>query len=545
MKVYSKLALLTAVLAANSAISQNSSSYGEIHGNVQIDAQYYQADSSIGAPPVPEKMLSNGFANILYNKGNFNAGFRYEHYLNVMQGIDSRYKGTGIPYRFASYSTDQLEITIGNYYEQFGSGLALRIYEERGLGIDNTLDGVRAKYSPYKGIYLKGLIGKQRFFFQQGPGIVRGFDGEVNLNETFIKLSDSKFRLILGGSFVSKFQSDQNPNLILPENVGLSAGRFNVAYGDFSLYGEYAYKINDPNYDNGYIYKYGDAILLQATYSKKGMGISLGAKRIDNIFMKSNRDQEGNFLTVNFNPTLNKQHTYGLMAFYPYASQNNGEICFQGEFMYKFKKESALGGKYGTDISVNYSNSFSLDTTRINDTLHLIGYESNYFGIGNQVYFQDFNFEIQKKFSKKWKATFIYSYQVYNIDVIQGKPGYNNISSHINVLDVSYIYKDERALRTELQHLFTDQDMKNWAQGLVEWTLGEHLFMAVMDQWNYGNYDKEKRYHYFNASVGYIKNTNRFTLGYGKQRAGIFCVGGVCRYVPASNGITFSLLSSF
>jgi hypothetical protein len=34
-------------------------------------------------------------------------------------------------------------------------------------------------------------------------------------------------------------------------------------------------------------------------------------------------------------------------------------------------------------------------------------------------------------------------------------------------------------------------------------------------------------------------------MSYGKQRAGIFCVGGVCRNVPASNGFAISITSSF
>src|SRR6185503_718377 len=113
-------------------------------------------DSTIGAKPVPEKMLMNAFANILYTKGNFTAGIRYESYLNTIQGFDSRYKGTGIPYRFASYKADELEVTVGNFYEQFGSGLVLRAYEEKGLGIDNAFDGIRLKYATH-GFYLKGL----------------------------------------------------------------------------------------------------------------------------------------------------------------------------------------------------------------------------------------------------------------------------------------------------------------------------------------------------------------------------------------------------
>jgi len=34
-------------------------------------------------------------------------------------------------------------------------------------------------------------------------------------------------------------------------------------------------------------------------------------------------------------------------------------------------------------------------------------------------------------------------------------------------------------------------------------------------------------------------------VNYGRQRAGIFCVGGVCRQVPAANGLTLSVTSTF
>ena len=39
---------------------------GDVHGNFQATAQYYVPDTTIGAPNVPEKMLMNGFANIIY-----------------------------------------------------------------------------------------------------------------------------------------------------------------------------------------------------------------------------------------------------------------------------------------------------------------------------------------------------------------------------------------------------------------------------------------------------------------------------------------------
>jgi len=169
-KVYT-IFILSVVLSPIFAKSQTIGG-GQIHGNFQMDAQYYLKDSLIGAPNVPEKLLMNGFANIIYSNGNFNAGIRFESYQNAMLGFDPRYKGNGIPYRFASYTNDGLQVTVGNFYDQFGSGMVFRTYEERSLGYDNAMDGIHVKYKPYKGIELKGLIGNQRFFFDKGAGIV-------------------------------------------------------------------------------------------------------------------------------------------------------------------------------------------------------------------------------------------------------------------------------------------------------------------------------------------------------------------------------------
>ncbi len=520
---------------------------GEIHGNFQAIAQYYIPDSTIGADPVPEKMLMNGFANIIYTKGKFTAGIRYESYLNALNGYPSGYKGTGIPYRFATYKSDFLEITVGSFYEQFGSGLILRTYEERNLGLDNALDGIRIKAEPLKGLYLKGLIGKQRSYFTQGPGMVRGFDGELQINEAFPKLADKKLIVTLGGSFVSKYQSDQDPTLVLPENVGASSGRFSVIRNNFSINGEYAYKINDPSLDNGNIYKPGDAILLQTSYATKGFAITLNGSRIDNMSFRSDRNAQLTNLLINYIPALNKQHTYSLLTFYPYASQAKGEMEFATELKYKLKKETFLGGKYGTEITINYSGSNSLYKTALkttSDSLSRQGYTTDYLMIGDEKYFRDCYIEINRKFNKQWKASLIYSYQEYNKDIIQ-KPGGGYIYSNIVVLDLTYKLKSQGALRMELQNLATQQDHQNWAYGLLEYTVNTNWFVAVGDQYNYGNHEVDKRYHYYNATVGYIKNANRIELSYGKQREGIFCVGGVCRQVPASNGVTLTITSSF
>lgn len=518
---------------------------GEVHGNIQANAQYYVPDSTIGAAEVPEKMLFNGFANILYTKGKFTAGIRYENYLNALQGYPAGYKGTGIAYRFITYKADFLEVTAGSFYEQFGNGLILRTYEERNLGLDNALDGIRIKAEPVKGIYIKGFVGKQRSYFAQGPGIIRGIDGEIQVNELIPSLREKKLIFGIGGSFVSKFQEDQDPVLILPQNVGSQAIRFNLSRNNFSLNGEYAYKINDPSLDNKYIYKEGTATLIQASYATKGFALSASGSRIDNMSFRSDRGAQLTNLLLNYVPALNKQHTYSLLTFYPYASQSRGEMEFSTELKYKFKKGSALGGAYGTDFLINYSGSNSLDTTNIKpaEDNRKKGYTSRYFIIGNQIYFRDLYVEITKKISKKWKVSLIYSYQVYNKDIIQ-KPGGGMIYSTIGVVDLTYKLP-KGSLNLQMQNLATKQDHQDWAYALLEYVISTNWYVAVGDQYNYGNLIEDERYHYYNVSAGFIKDANRIELSYGKQREGIFCVGGVCRAVPASNGVTLTITSSF
>ena len=293
-----KLNPLLLVLLPFVVFGQENSS-GTIQGDFNFNAQTYTEDPSINASKVDEFMLMNGYSNILFNKGNFTAGIRYESYLNALQDFDSRFNGNGIPYRFAQYNVYGLDITVGNFYEQFGNGLIFRSYEEKSLGIDNAMDGVRLKYTPAKGLSLKGFVAKQRLFWEQGPGIIRGIDGELNVNDA-LSLENSKTNAIVGGSFVSRFQEDNNPVYNLPENVAAYALRTTVNRGKFSFNSEYAYKFNDPaggvTYNN---YAPGNALMANLTYSERGLGIILEAHRVDNMDYRSKRGGTGKELTLN------------------------------------------------------------------------------------------------------------------------------------------------------------------------------------------------------------------------------------------------------
>jgi hypothetical protein len=530
-------------------ISAQNTNEGQIHGNFQMDFQTYQKDTIIGAPVVPEKALMNSYANFIFTKGNFSAGARYESYLNTLQGFDKNYNGLGVPIRYASYTADELEVTVGNYYEQFGSGMIFRTYEDKSLGVDNAMDGIRLKYN-LKGVSLKAVTGKQRLFFNKGAGIVRGLDGELAINQLIEKFSESKIQISIGGSYVSKYQPDNDPLYVLPQNVDAYAGRLNINRGKFNLSGEYAYKMNDPSSDNNFIYKEGQALLVNFTYSSKTFGAFLSGKRVDNMSFRSDRTASLNNLTINYLPAITKTHTYGLAAMYPYGTQSNGEIGGQIELFYKFKKETPIGGKYGTNLTANLSRINDIKRLPASDTTAIqqpgrIGYKSDFFDAGKEIFYQDLNIELNKKISDKFALILMYQNLIYNFDVIRGVSGHSTVYADVGIADLTYKISDNHSVRIELQHLSTEQDLKNWAMGLIEYSISPNWFFTIFDQYNYGNEDSKKRIHYVSGSVAYSKNSNRFSIGYGRQREGVMCFGGVCRFYPATSGLIVSVSSSF
>ena len=530
------------------------SNIGVITGDFNLNLQSYQEDSKIGAEAQDEIVLNNAYLNLNYTRSNFASGIRYESYLNALADFDPEFKGNGIMYRYATYSIDNLEITAGNYYEQLGSGLIFRSYEEKGLGIDNAMDGVRLKYVPIDGLFLKTFIGKSRTHFTYSDGIFRGADAELNINQ--ILNSELKTKIIFGGSFVSRYQQRDNLIFQIPQNVSAYASRINLMHGKWSYFGEYAYKINDPanvlsqsqmNYANG------AAFTQNITFSKRGFGISAEMHRTDNMTFKSDRDRDGKAYIINYIPTLSKPHTYSLLAIYPCATQADGELGIQFDIFYKFKKGSRLGGKYGTKIAINYSQINALEggPSFLND---IRTHKPTFINFDEVLHYQDFNISVAKKINRKFNTNFIFANQTYNKDVLEGKPigDYGILNSTILVSDISYKIKDGHTIRLELQSLMSSQieDGKqpkegDWSMSLIEYTISPHWFLSIQDMYNYGNEDINKQLHYVNINAGFIKGANRFEIGYGKKREGIFCVGGVCKTVPSSNGFSLSVSSSF
>ncbi|MDR1919649.1 MAG: DUF6029 family protein [Tannerellaceae bacterium] len=498
------------------ALSQERNSLPfSLTGNIRSDILFPEKDAVIGAKAYEEIALTNSYASLNMVSKYVDAGTRFAYLDHPLPGFEPDFAGWGLPYLYVSGKYKKAQLTIGDFYEQFGSGLIFRTYEERNLGIDNSLRGARLLYAPYQGIHLKALGGKQRRYWEHNNGYVWGMDMELDINQWVKKMEESNTFLMFGSSFVSKHEADEiilisaSERLRLPRNVGAFDMRTRLQKGNYTFLAEYAIKANDPSKDNQYSYRNGYAILLSGSYSQSGLGILLQAKRSDNMSFRSKRSQLLNSSFINHLPAFTMQHTYALAALYPYATQPNGEWAFQGSLAYGFKR---------TIVKLNAS--------------HIRG-------LNKERYYQDININIDRRFTKDFRMNLMYMNQYFNQFVIQGHG--NIIKSNIFIAEGKYQINKKLSLRSELQYLNTKEDEGDWFCGLMEVSLLPYFMFTVSDIYNAGATDT----HYYKAQVTYTWKAHFMQVGYGRTKAGYDCSGGVCREVPASKGLMLSYNYNF
>lgn len=517
-----------------------------VSGSVQSDILVPQKDKAIGADEVDNWALTNTYADVNVMSSHFDGGARFEFLEYPLPGYEDKFKGWGVPNIYIKAHYDKWNLTAGSFYEQFGSGFILRTYEERSLGVDNSLFGARLVVNPVSGLSIKALSGKQRRYWSLNDSWVSGADVELNLDQWLKGLSNNGTYLTLGASWVNKYESDEDimtdatHKLNLPSFVNAFDVRASVQTGNLNVLAEYAWKTQDPSFDNGYIYRQGKVAMLSATYSKKGLSMLLQAKRSDNMSFRSKRTVTGISSNINHLPAFTMEHTYALAALYPYATHPDGEWAYQAEFAYNFKRRSFLGGKYGTNVKVNFSHVHAIDRNEHDGaSIGSDGYGSAFWKWGKQTYYQDLNFQIEKKFSKNFKLNLMYMNQFYNKTVIEGEGGM--VHSDIFVAEGKYQFSRKLTLRGELQYLSTDEDQGDWMYGLLELSFLPHWMFTISDMYNSG----ETNLHYYQGYVTFNTGSHRLQLGYGRTRSGFNCSGGVCRHVPASKGVTLSYNYNF
>lgn len=554
-----KKILIIAVLMATAPIFGQEETKGTFFGGFESNLQWLQPDDNLilfdpGSSPIPEdRFRANNYLLLNYNYGKFTAGVQYESYLpSSLLGYSPDFDGNnGVALYYLNYQDEQLDVTGGYFYEQFGNGLLLRTWEDRQLGINTAMHGARVKFAPLAYLDFTGLVGQLRDGFVLSEGVITGLDSNLDIS-TMANIENLDLRF--GASYVNRYQ-DRGTNLEIPNNVAMYGTRLDFSVGRF--YGGIEAGIKEEDviaFDNVLISNRlydGTALQVNLGYSQKGLGINTTFRRLENFAFYSDRLAEGNLFNqqlINYTPGLTKQQDYLLTNIYVYnpqprlitddLEQRVGEVGVQTDIFFTFPKESFLG-KYRTKVAANFSYWAGLDATFYDD----VSYDVEFIGSGNR-YFRDINFEIKNSWNSTVSSVVTFQNVITDKGIFLGGPlgQQGDIEATIAVAEATKKFSGGKSLRLVGQHLWTKQDRKNWAAFVAEYSFSSSLSMYVADSYNYGG---EGELHYYSVGGSYTKNNARLGLNYGRQRGGLICIGGVCRFVPANTGLSVNLSINF
>ena len=558
MNRYTLIAVLLCIPLFGFSQDGDKKDYGTLSGGIESNSQYYIDDSKTGDFEEDDPFRSNNYLRLNYDYKNWFAHIQVESYEpNAILNFYPKYKGTDVGTFAVGYKSSKFEATLGHFYEQFGSGLILRSWEDRQLGINNSIRGANVKYRPTNALAFSALYGRQRDGFEVSDGSIYGFNAEIGLSSLF-KFENTG--LDLGLSYVGR---DEDLDISNPNFESLTnsfSARLDFSEGNIYSSIEYIKKGEDVYSELGNIiedrYFDGSALLFNFGYAKSGLGIDATFRRMENMAFFSERDESANVFNqnyINFIPALTKQHDYGLTNIYVYQSQprlsfnpifKSGEIGGQVDIFYNIKKGSTLGGKYGTKLAFNYSTWSGLKGSfNINDRTYE---DTDFLGFGEK-YFEEFSLEARKKWSPKWASIFTVVNTFYNARFVEDRIGEVNATAIVG--EVTRKFEGSKSLRLELSHLFSDDETseraEDWAGGTIEYNFNSRLSVYATDIWNYGNPDEDRQIHYYTFGGSYTKGATRVMASYGRQRGGLVCVGGICRFVPENTGFSLSVSTSF
>lgn len=511
---------------------------GHLSGSFETNTIYYRDDAKTGARAPRDNYGSNNYLKLDYRLGRFSAGIQAEWYPQVLQGYESKLDGFGLPEKYIAWTDRHWSITLGDFYEQFGSGLVLRAWEDRALGFNNSLGGGRLTFDIGDVLYGKALFGFPRYYME-------GFDSysstQVAAGDLSLSLSNAlgmkNHSLALEASLVNRHENSHPADFTqevlgfeLPRNVLSYSARAAWEHRGWMLKFEYVGKGKDlmtSPLTQEFAFRRGSAQLAEVGYSGKGLSLTAMFRRLDNMqqlmYRTENNALAGNIL--NYVPALAPQHTYLLSTLEPYRPNVFGEIGGQVDLFYLFKRGSAIGGKRGLKVHANFSMYYTLDGATGKP--------------GNQFLYRDFTFDLDKSWNRRLRTVLFVSLQKYANHA--GDPE-KTISQNVFVGDVTYKFTRKFSMRAEVQYLYSpDSPEGDWVAGLLELNVAPKWSIWGSDMYNHGGTE----INYWSVGASFTHSFVRVALGWGRNREGYICSGGVCRQMPAYTGGNLQMTLTF
>ncbi len=297
------------------------------------------------------KFRSNDYLKLDYVNGRFSAGIQAECYLpEPLPGYDLGLKGIGLPGKYIAWTDRLWSVTAGDFYEQFGTGVILRSWEDRNLGWNNSIGGGRITFKTPGDVFsLKVLGGFKRRYLWYGRDKVAGAEAGLRLGD-----------FSLEGSTVLRHDGAA-PSWAWSALTAYSRG-------GFSARAEY---VGKPG---------GDAETLELGFAARSFSSNITLRRLSRML-----DPMG----LNYLPSLCQEQSYMLASLNPYTTFAAGELGGSADVFYR------LGSwKFHVNGSMIYALPSALQN---HDVLRLC--------------YRDINIHVEKRWNRRLKTVAYVSIQ--------------------------------------------------------------------------------------------------------------------------------------
>lgn len=558
--------LLVLLGTCNWALGQSKDSdKGQFSGNLLMTYQKYIRDDSIGANTKVYKentASADAWLFMQYRIKGYSFILRYDAFNNSpLLDPQDAYTNHGIGFWQINKSVDKLDITMGSFYDQFGTGILFRAYEQRQIGIDYAIQGMRLKYNINEKWAIKGFAGNQKGNIKNRFGYANQVISGLNIEGNLDLGKDSKYgALQVGASGVNRtLDRETMDRLVGTINTYDLADRF---YPKYNVYGGNAYfTYTKDNFswtvegnlkskeaimedDSKFHLKGGKVLYTSMSWGKGGwnlgkqkasVGLNVQARHVDHFSFRTAPTENLLNGLVSYLPSMTRQNTYRLLSRYNAPGQAMGEDGIQGEIEFKPRK--------GTQIFFNGSYVQTLASNgKLNKATGVMEAEK---------LFSENYLEVVQKIGKHDKLKLGVQRIVYNQTRYESEPEYVPVKTITPFGEWLHTLDQGRSLRVEWQYLNTKNDQGSFANLMIEMFVRKNLSIAVADMVNVvpHRYERmiiaDKVLHYPTFFIGYTEKNTVFTLAFLKQQQGVNCSGGICREEPAFSGVRFTVSSNF
>ncbi len=483
-------------------------------------------------------------------------GVRYE----VSDPIEYGLNFVGIRKRYIEYNHEVgISLRAGDYWETISRGLSLNVFEDRPLGYDTGIDGVRVTYNktfgkknPFK---VKGQIlgGDIEYSDYLDPDRIEKY----KVRGAYAEISPVK-PVTLGLNYI--YSIGELPELNELTKVTSDVPEINLSYNtqDFEFYISYAHKssIITPNsiYTNP-LTGLGDGIYSSLSYSFGNVGLTLDYKnyRFD-ITLPDNRSntRPTRMLPYQNPPTAIKEHTSVLISRNPHVVDFNDEVGGQIDIAYVPNEKLAFN--FNGSIASRHYQYTDTDTTA-NISYQRVERSGSFLP------------DLDDPFSPFWE--FYLEGEYYASEKIYTKLAFARQSStlynQLNPLSSEKLFTS--TIPVEFKYSL-DEDYTIKFIGETQWV---HNSIRLSEDKNYTNQylalslqrspnvtltfsseftsdDEEpsgKNSWFLGEATYQINQSNTVGVSYGTERGGLKCTNGICRYVNPFSGFRLSVATQF